>query len=93
VGTRDLGRIETCTVGKCDQETFIAKHMLKHAGEKAGLARRRADLLGWYSGHVKEAPEPLRLLGDEGKSLNRQHFRRLPGFDCKPLHALPFAFP
>ena len=37
----DFGRIDSAAVGEFDQEILVSKHMLEHAREKVGRARRR----------------------------------------------------
>ena len=79
---------------KASKKTLVAKHMLEHAGEKVGLARGACGCrAAVYAGCGKEGGEPLGLFGDEGKRLNRQHFRRFPRWPWALLHGVPFAFP
>jgi hypothetical protein len=73
-GARHLGGIDPGAAGESKQEILVAEHMLQHAGEKAGLLRGGAKLCGRDAAHVEEATERVRLFGDEGKRLNRQHF-------------------
>jgi len=89
----DLGRIDPGAFGKRKQEILVAEHMLQHPGEKGARARGGADVLSVYSAHTKEAVQPFRLLGDEGKRLNRQHFRCFAPGAYGLLHPVPFAFP
>ena len=71
----------------------MGEHMLEHPGEKAGLAGRCANLGGRNPGCGEKKVKPLRLLGNEGKRLNRQHFRRFPRWSQGRLHGVAFAFP
>src|SRR5208283_4171123 len=91
-GARDLGRIDSGAQGKRDQETLIAEHMLEHAGEEAGLARRGPNLLRRYSGGSQKASQPFGVFGDEAKRLNRQHFSRFRHWSQGGFHRfyLPF---
>ena len=86
-------RVDPGAVGKRDQEIFVGEHMLEHPGEKAGLTGRCANLGGRNPGCGEKKVKPLRLLGNEGKRLNRQHFRRFPRWSQGRLHGVAFAFP
>ena len=61
---------------------------------KPGSRGRCANLGRPDSGDGEKTAKPLRLLGDEGKRLNRQHFRRFPRWSTRALFmAFAFAFP
>jgi hypothetical protein len=92
-GAPDVRRIYSGAVGEGDQKTLIAEHMVEYAHEKAGLARSGAYLCRGYTRHIEEASKLVRLLGEERKRLNCQHFRRFPGSARCLFHAVPFAFP
>ena len=79
-------------VGKRDQETLVAEHMLEHPGEKAGLAGRCANLGRPIPVEERKRVKPLRLLGNEGKRLNRQHFRRFARWSQGRFMALHLPF-
>jgi hypothetical protein len=70
-----LGWIDPGALAESDQEAFVGKHMLKDAGEKAGLSRGLADPLALKSSESEKAFESGRFLRNKGKRLNRQHFR------------------
>jgi|SRR5579863_1276121 len=92
-GAPDVRRIYSGAVGEGDQETLIAEHMFENAGKKAGLARSGAYFRRGYTGHVEEARKLFRLLSEERKRLNCQHFRRFSGSARCLFHPVPFAFP
>lgn len=73
----DRGRIEAGARRERQQEILITEHMLQYSDKKAGLLRGVPDFLNGKPAGLKERGQPLRLLADEGKRLNRQHFRRL----------------
>jgi hypothetical protein len=74
VGVPDRGRIDPGTRRERKEETLIAQHMLEHSGKKAALTRGATNLLNRKPACLKEIGEPLRLLADKAKRLNRQHF-------------------
>ena len=92
-GPRHSGRIDAGRIGEGQQETLVGEHMLQHAGEKVGLVRQLTKPIERQSGRTEQPVEPFRLFGDEGKGLNRQHFRGFPRGRGGPFHRVPFAFP
>jgi len=69
---RNIGRISGGAVGEGDQERFVCKHMLEHPYEEVRMACRLADTAGRQTGCREEAGEPVGILGEERKRLNRQ---------------------
>ena len=65
------GSIPLCCAN-ATQQRLVAGHMIEHAEEKIGLARRRADRFGPDPAERQEAPEPLRLAGDECQRRDRK---------------------
>ncbi len=60
-----------------EQQGFVARHVVEHAEQKIRLARRIPDGFGAYPGQRKEAPQPLRLAGDEAQRRDRELLGRL----------------
>src|SRR5687767_8836402 len=58
------------------QQPFVAGEVVEHAEQEVRLARGVAQRLRLQSGDGEEAAEPFRVLRDEAKGLNRQHFGR-----------------
>jgi len=74
---RDRGRIDAGARGKREKETLVAEHMLQYSDKKAGAPRGATDLLNCKPARLEEAGQPLWLLANKGKRLNRQHFCRI----------------
>ena len=75
-GPRDLGRIDSRAVGKRDQEISSPSICSSTPARKPGSRAAARICSGPVRSRRGKRLEPFRLLGDEGKRLNRQHFRR-----------------
>ena len=75
-GPRDLGRIDPGALRRKRSGDFRRQaYAPGRRRESQARAPRREFCSGANPGHGEKALEPFRLLGDEGKRLNRQHFR------------------
>ncbi len=90
---RNIRRIDAGGLGESKQQSFIAEHMLKHAGQKVRLSGGVAKRVRPNSGQGQKGAEPLGILGEKGKRLNSHHFRHFARISSGLLHAVPFAFP
>src|SRR5262249_61151775 len=88
-----FGRIESGAVGKCDQQILVSQNMLQYADEKVGIVGCVSDRLRRDAGRRNETVQPVIVLGDEGKRLNRQHIGRFTRVWRGALSSVYFCFP
>jgi hypothetical protein len=89
----DFGRTDPGAVGKCDQETLVAEHMLEHAGEKVRRTRGIANAVRANPGRRDERAQPLGLFRDKGKLPEWPAFLLLGARVVMAFSSLQFAFP
>ena len=71
-------RLHADMLRDCEQQRLVGGDVVEHAGEEARIGRGFPDPVGADPCKTEEPAEPLFVLGEEPKRLNREIFPEFP---------------
>src|SRR5262249_28428498 len=92
-GFIDVARIDAGVSGKFYQQRLVPGDMFQDAGQEPRLLRGGPDVGRSDAGEGEKPAQPLRVLSEQGESLNRKQIRALLRVFGLVRHQKTFAFP